>query len=81
MSKYSAVATLAVRLLGLIWTTAGLWMLAANVIESAKEFSPSFIGYYLLSQAVRPVLAVVVGLGLWIFSRAIGRLVARGLEN
>ena len=81
MSKYPAVATLAVRLLGLIWITAGLWMLAANAIESAKEFNPSFIGYYLLSQALRPVLAVAVGLGLWFFSRPLGRLIARGLEN
>jgi len=57
MGKFTSAAVLAVRLLGLFWITAGLWMLAANVIESATEFNPSFLGYYLQSQALRPLLA------------------------
>jgi hypothetical protein len=80
MGKYAAAAVLAVRLLGLAWMVAGLWLLAANFIESAGEFDPSFIGYYFLSQALRPLLAVVAGLLLWLLARPLGRRAARGLD-
>jgi hypothetical protein len=81
MRKYTAAAVLAVRLLGLFWITAGLWMLAANLIESATEFDPSFPGYYLQSQALRPILAMVLGALLWFFSGRLGRRAARGLDD
>lgn len=80
MGKYTSAAVLAVRLLGLVWLAAGLWMLAANVIESATEFNPSFIGYYLQSQALRPLLAIGLGAGLLFFARPLGRWLARGLD-
>jgi len=80
MGKYTSAAVLLVRLLGLFWVAAGLWMLVANVIESATEFNPSFLGYYLQSQALRPLLAIGVGLLLMIFARPIGRRAARGLD-
>jgi len=81
MGKSTSAAILAVRLLGLFWLVAGLWMLVANVIESATEFNPSFVGYYLQSQLLRPLLAVGVGLLLFIFSRPLGRRLARGLDS
>jgi type IV secretory pathway TrbD component len=81
MGKYTSAAVLAVRLLGLFWLTAGLWMLAANVVESATEFNPSFIGYYLQSQALRPLLAIGLGVGLMFFARWLGRWMARGLDS
>jgi hypothetical protein len=81
MGKPTSAAILAVRLLGLFWLVAGLWMLVANVIESALEFNPSFIGYYLQSQVLRPVLAMGLGLLLIIFSRRLGRWLARGLDS
>jgi hypothetical protein len=81
MGKFTSAAVLAVRLLGLFWLVAGLWMLAANVIESATEFNPSFIGYYLQSQMLRPLLAAGAGLLLIFFSRPIGRRLARGLDS
>jgi hypothetical protein len=81
MGKPTSAAILAVRLLGLFWLVAGLWMLAANVIESAAEFNPSFIGYYLQSQVLRPLLAVGLGLLLIMFSRRLGRWLARGLDS
>jgi len=80
MGKYSSAATLAVRILGLAWLVAGLWMLAANVAESATEFDPTFTGYYLHSQALRPALAIGMGVGLMLFARVLGRLMARGLD-
>lgn len=81
MGKSISAAVLAVRLLGLAWLSAGLWMLAANVIESATEFNPSFIGYYLESQAVRPLLAVGLGVLLMILARPLGRRLGRGLDG
>jgi hypothetical protein len=80
MGKYTSAAILGVRLLGLFWMVAGLWMLAANVIESATEFNPSFLGYYLQSQVLRPVLAILAGVILGMFSRRLGRRAARGLD-
>jgi hypothetical protein len=80
MGKYASAATLAVRLLGLCWLVAGLWMLAANVVESATAFNPSFLGYYLQSQALRPLLAIGLGCGLMFFARILGRWMARGLD-
>lgn len=81
MGKYTSAAVLAVRLLGLFWLAAGLWMLAANVIESITEFNPSFIGYYLESQALRPLLAMGAGLLLLFLARPLGRMLARGLDE
>jgi hypothetical protein len=80
MGKYTSAAVFAVRLLGLVWLAAGLWMLAANVLESATEFNPSFVGYYLQSQALRPLLAMGIGAGLIYFARLLGRWLARGLD-
>ncbi|HTB62288.1 MAG TPA: hypothetical protein VK737_01760 [Opitutales bacterium] len=80
MGKYTTAAVLAVRLLGLCWLVAGLWMLAANVVESETAFNPSFIGYYLQSQAVRPLLAMGIGMGLMFFAGILGRWMARGLD-
>jgi hypothetical protein len=81
MGKSTSAAVLAVRLLGLFWLVAGCWMLAANIIESALEFNPSFIGYYLQSQMLRPLLAMGLGLLLIILSKKLGRWLARGLDS
>ncbi len=81
MGKYNFAAVLAVRLLGLFWVVAGLWMLVANVIESATEFNPSFMGYYLQSQVLRPLLAMGLGVLLILFSRRLGRWLASGLDS
>jgi hypothetical protein len=81
MNKYTGAAVLAVRLLGLIWVTAGLWMLVANAVESATEFDPTYPGYYLQSQAVRPGLAILLGLGLWAWAGKLGRRAAKGLDG
>jgi len=80
MGKYTSAAVLAVRLLGLVWLAAGLWMLVANIAESALEFNPSFVGYYLQSQALRPLLAIGLGAGLMFFARGLARMLARGLD-
>ncbi len=81
MGKYTSAAVLAVRLLGLVWLAAGLWMLVANMVESATEFNPSFIGYYLQSQAVRPLLAMGLGALLLLLARRVGRALAAGLDG
>jgi hypothetical protein len=81
MGKYTSAAVLAVRLLGLLWLTAGLWMLAANILESVMEFNPSYIGYYLESQALRPLLAMGLGGLLLARARPLGRKLAKGLDE
>jgi len=81
MGKNTSAAILAVRLLGLFWFVAGLWMLAANILESATAFNPAYIGYYLQSQALRPLLAIGIGVGLMFFACTLGRLLGRGLDS
>ncbi len=81
MKKYIGPAVLAVRLLGLAWVSAGLWMLVANVAESATEIDPSYPGYYLQAQALRPALAIVMGVILWAGAGRLGRRAARGLDE
>jgi len=81
MGKPTSAAILAVRLLGLFWLVVGLWMLVANIIESATEFNPSFVGYYLQSQMLRPLLAMGLGVLLIILSKKLGRWLARGLDS
>ena len=80
MGKYTSAAVLAVRLMGLFWVIAGLWMLMANIIESALDFNPTYLGYYLVSQALRPLLAVGFGIILSLFSKKLGRCLACGLD-
>jgi hypothetical protein len=72
---------LAVRWLGLFWVTAGLWMLVANVAESATEVDPSYPGFYLQATALRPGLAILLGVILWFLGGKIGRRLAKGVDR
>ncbi len=81
MNKHVPAAVLAVRLMGLFFVVTGLWMLLSNIIESVSEFNPSYPGYYLQSQALRPLLAMVLGLFLWWMARPLGRRAARALDK
>ena len=52
-----------------------------NVAESATEIDPSYPGYYLQAQALRPALAIVMGVILWAGAGRLGRRAARGLDE
>lgn len=79
MTSSEKQATVGVRLLGLFFFMVGFWMLIGNVIDSIGDFNPAYIGYYVLSELVRPVLACAIGLLLWWRARSLARRMARGL--
>ncbi len=73
----AAPGVVGVRLLGLLMAAAGFWQLAGNVLETWRDFDPSYAGYYFSSQLMRPLLGVGLGLLLWVFSRRIGGRIGR----
>jgi len=80
MNQTTAYAILGVRLCALFFGALGLWLLAANLIESFSEFNPAYIVYFVLSQVVRPLAAIFLGLLLWLLSKPLGKRISRGLS-
>lgn len=74
-------AVVGVRLWALAVFTVGLWVLAGNVLDSLVEFNPAYLRYYAMSQLMRPLLAMVLGVMLGLGSRKLGRCLARGLDK
>lgn len=79
MNSTTANAILGVRLWALFFATLGLWLLSANLIESAGDFNPAYWGYFVVSQVARPLASIILGGLLCAFSRPLGRGLARGL--
>lgn len=73
-------AIFAVRLLGLIFLLLGLWQGTANLIDGWMEFDPSYLGYFLRSQLLRPVIALLLGMALIAGSRPLARRLTHGLS-
>lgn len=68
-------AYVVVRLLALFWGVLGVWLLLPNLLETYREFNPSYWEHYFLSQLLRPLLALGLGCGLWIRARQLARCV------
>ncbi|MEO0795364.1 MAG: hypothetical protein AAFX93_09390 [Verrucomicrobiota bacterium] len=81
MNTTTAHAILGVRLIALFMGALGLWLLVANVIEGVGDFNPSYWLYFVVSQIVRPVVAIAIGLSLWLISGPIGRLFGKDLSK
>jgi len=74
-------AKLATRVCGLFIAALGLWQMAGNVISTFRDIDPSYLGYYFSSQLARPLAGIIIGLLMWLLSRPIGKLLARGLDK
>ena len=70
-----------VRVLALIFVLVGTWMLVCNLIESLAEFNPAYCYYYFETQLLRPLVAILLGLALYRWSRKVGRILLRGLDE
>ncbi len=81
MSQSAKLATLAVRSSALYIICLGIWQLLGNVADTFRDIDPSYISYYFQSQLARPLLGMLTGCVMWLLSRPLGRLVARGLDN
>jgi hypothetical protein len=76
MSK-SEFSILAVRLLALLFCSTGFLWLLGNVVESAWDFNPNYLGYYAATQLLRPLLLLLGGFVLLGLSRPLARWLSR----
>lgn len=81
MDSLAQHAVLGVRLVGLLVLLLGLWQLAGNIIDTWRDFDPSYITYYFSSQIARPLAGILIGLLVIFVAAPTGRLLARGLRN
>lgn len=70
-------AIICLRLLGILFLTTGIVLLLGNVLETAWDFNPNYLGYYFSTQLLRPVLVVLAGIILLGFSRKIGKSIGK----
>lgn len=77
MSK-SEFSIIGVRLLALLFFSMGMVWLIGNVLETAWDFNPNYLGYYAATQLLRPSLLVLGGVALNGLSRSIARWLSRG---
>ncbi len=74
-------AILAVRWLALGFIASGCCLLLGNLLDSYREFDPTYLWYYVQQQLLRPFLVLLTGLSLWLFSRPLALLLVRGLRT
>lgn len=70
-------AVVGVRLTGLLISSVAVWQLMGNVLDTWRDFNPSYLGYYFTSQLLRPLLGLAIGGVLLCAGRRIGRWIGR----
>lgn len=73
-------AILLVRIIAFLFVVIGAGQLLANVIESIREFDPTYWWYYVQSEMLRPLIAIISGKVIFFFSKPLGKLLARGID-
>jgi NAD(P)-dependent dehydrogenase (short-subunit alcohol dehydrogenase family) len=76
MSKVE-FATIGLRILGVLMVAVGLVLLVANVLESAWDFNPNYLGFYFMTQLLRPMLWAAGGALVLVSSKIVGKLIAK----
>ncbi len=74
-------ALILVRLLSLAGLALSLYALLANLAQSYDSFNPSYIGFFLKQQVLRPAIGALISLLLGLFARRLARRIARGTED
>ncbi|MFP4282773.1 MAG: hypothetical protein ACLFU2_09140 [Opitutales bacterium] len=75
-----ALARLGVRLVAVWLLFHALWRLLANLAEAVPEFDPSYLGFFVRTQLLSPLIGLALGAFLFALAPALGRLLARGDE-
>lgn len=57
--------------------SSGLVLLLGNVLETAWDFNPNYLGYYFATQLLRPLILCALGGLLLFLSRGLGKLLSR----
>ena len=66
-------ATLYLRLLGFTLLVLALWQGLSNLVESWREFSPTYAIHFLCSELLRPAIAALLGAGLFLTCHPLAR--------
>ena len=74
-------ATLYLRLLGFTLLVLALWQGLSNLVESWREFSPTYAIHFLCSELLRPAIAALLGTALLFASRPLARRLTRDLDR
>ncbi|MCC5835950.1 MAG: hypothetical protein JJU20_14585 [Opitutales bacterium] len=64
-----------VAVLGIWW---GSYLLLANLIDSYRDFDPSYLGYFFGQVLLRPLLLLLWSSLLWVLAPRIGRILNNG---
>ncbi len=75
----STLAALSVRFFGFVLVVLGFWQAVLSLLEGWMEFDPTYLGYFLRNQFLRPVVTMVFGLLLLRFGKLFGRWLTRPL--
>ena len=70
-------AIIGLRLIGILVLTGGIVLSLGNMLETAWDFNPNYMGYYFATQLLRPILIMVAGALLLGFSRKIGKRIGK----
>jgi len=70
-------AVVGIRLTALLFCSVGLLLLVGNILETAWDFNPNYLGYYFATQLLRPFLTIGVGAGLWVSSKKLAKAIAK----
>ena len=73
-------ALLCVRILALAGCAFNAATLLANLAQSYDTFNPSYAGFYLEQQLVRPAIGFAISLALAVLARPLARLLASGID-
>lgn len=74
-------AILGVRLVAFFFLILGVWLLLANIFESASSFNPAYLGYYIQSQLIRPLILIGIAILSLSLSRPLGIWLTRSLDK
>lgn len=80
MTPFQKQSVVAVRIIGIAMIAFGLVQVIANLIDGWYEFDPTYLGYFLKSQLLRPGLLMGVGGLLFWLSPRFGKWIGSGLD-
>lgn len=55
----------------------GAYLLVANLLESFRDFDPSYLGYFFTTVLLRPLLLMFWSLLLWLLAPSLSRRIER----
>ena len=70
-------AVVGIRLIAVLFCGVGLLWLVGNILETAWDFNPNYLGYYFATQLLRPVLTLGLGTAFWFSSGKLAKAIAK----